>query len=106
DAWLRDALEVVAGIAAVLAVALHLADAKTAPDEVVQADPARHDVPPDLVRRELDAVLVEQGLDRLGFEERQVAALAAAHGLRLGLEVAVAANPAPGDDLHLVGTVQ
>src|SRR5437763_97206 len=93
-------LEVAAGLAQLDPDALDLADAEAAPDQVVQGDSAGHHVAADLVRRQLDARVREQPLERLRLEQRQVAAgLVDLRPGPLAAVIAVAADPAAGHDV-------
>ena len=56
--------------------ALDLADGEAPADEVVQRDAAGDDVAPASPRRELDARLAREPLDRLGLDQRDVPAVA------------------------------
>ena len=63
-----------ARLAEARSLAKDLADREAPADELVQANTARRDIAPCLSRRERDPVLVLQGFDDLGLDERQVPA--------------------------------
>src|SRR4051794_2259076 len=101
-AGLREALEVSAGLAQLDADALHLAHEEVLAHERVEPCAARDDLAPALRRSELDAVLRRQRLERLGLDQRDVAARLLALALGQGVPVlAVAHESLAGHRLHL-----
>ena len=96
-ARLRQLLEVAARVAQPPPDALDLTDGEAAAHEVVQRDAAREDVAACLGRRQLDAGVACEPVDRLRLDERDVAAVAArVVGERAAVvEVAIALETLP-----------
>lgn len=81
--------QVVARLAAFLALAFHLANLKAAADEVGEVYPAHDQLPSSVARRQIQPVIGSQSLDRLGFDQRDVA------GFRV-IELTIAFESASG----------
>ena len=73
DRCLDHTGEVIAWLAAFLAFALQLADAKAAADEVPKVCPTYNQLPAGVAGRQIDSVIGPHLLDRLGFDQRDVA---------------------------------
>src|SRR5439155_14710675 len=100
-AGLREPLEVAARVARLDSDAAQLAHPERLSDEPVQVHAAGNDVSARLAVSQLDPRVPGQRLDRLGLDQREVAAGAGLGGrLALGAELAVALRPAPGHDAH------
>src|SRR5919198_5034493 len=95
--------EIAAGLAGAHAAEGDPADPELAADEVVERDAAGNDVAARLSRRDCDAVLRVQRAERFELDERHMAARPRFLRERAdAVEVAVALDPAPGDDPRYV----
>src|SRR6266571_3170072 len=98
DATPRQALEVGARFAETHATQADVAHPELPPDQVVQCDPARHDVPAGVPRCDLGFVVAGHRLDRLDLDERDLAAGARPVRVRAHrTEIAVSLEAPPRD---------
>ena len=80
DDWpARQSLQVIARLTQTNAVGLHIANVEILPHQMIERDAARHQVAPRFTRRKIDAVIALEGLNRFGFDQRQLEI-----GFRLG----------------------
>ena len=68
----RQLLEMSAGLAEPHSAQRHLADREHAPDEMIERDPSRDDVPATVSRTESDVVLALERFERFGLDERDL----------------------------------
>src|SRR4051794_28628297 len=95
DAGLREALQVIAGLAQLDALAQHVADQEALAHEGIELDPAREYLTPGLLVAELDPRVARQALERLGLDQRD-------RVLGPLVEVPIALEPLAGDHAHAV----
>ena len=68
----RQGLKMSAGLAEPHSAQRDLADRERAPDEMIERDPSRDDVPATVSRTESDVVLALERFERLGLDERDL----------------------------------
>jgi hypothetical protein len=102
DGLARQLDEVLARFAAARALDKHLANPEVAIDEPIEGDAARRQIPTDLARREVDAVFAPQSLERLGFDQGEVATYVRVAPVALAACVAISDETRTRGDLGLL----